>query len=129
MPTSLTFPFTVTGGRIGVTTDLVRQTEQKIVAVLTTDRYERVGIPDFGAGVNQLLFEPIDALVSADYRVDAMSELASRISGIIVVDIRLTQVAETEADVTVFYKLPLSAIRQTTFRIALPGSLTEESGF
>jgi phage baseplate assembly protein W len=129
MPTSLTFPFTVIGGRIATTTDLTRQVEQKIISVLTTDRLERVGIPDYGAGVNQLLFEPIDALVSADYRVDAMNELVDRISGIVVVDIVLTTVSDTEADVTVFYKLPLAAVRQTTFRIALPGTLSEESGF
>ena len=129
MTTTLLSPFTVIGGRIAITTDLTVQIEQKILNVLTTDRYERVGIPEYGAGVNQLLFEPIDALVSADYRTDAMQELADRISGIIVVDIALTSVNDSEADITVFYKLPLAAVRQTTFRIALPGSLSEESGF
>lgn len=129
MTTALLAPFSVIGGRIAITTDTTQQVEQKLLNVLTTNRYERVGIPEYGAGVNQLLFEPIDALVSADYRTDAMQELADRISGIIIVDIALTSVNDSEADITVFYKLPLAAVRQTTFRIALPGSLSEESGF
>lgn len=128
-PKSLLSPFSVRGGRIVSTTDEVQIIEQKILNVLTTGRYERVGIPEYGAGINQLLFEPIDALVSADFRVDAMHELADRISGIVVMDIFLTSVNDSEADITVFYKLPLAAVRQTTFRIALPGSLSEESGF
>ena len=129
MPTSLLSPFSITGGRIAVTDDLARQVEQKIRSVLTTDRFERVGIPSYGAGVNQLLFGQIDDLVTADYKVDAMQEIADRVSGIIIVDIRLTSVNDSEADITVFYKLPLAAVRQTTFRIALPGSLSEETGF
>lgn len=129
MSTSLLYPFQVTGGRIGVTTDTVTQIEQKILNVLTTNRLERIGIPDYGVGVDQLLFEPIDALVSADFRIDAMAEIANRISGIIVVDVTTTNVDQSTAEITVFYKLPLAAVRQTTFRIALPGTLNEESVF
>lgn len=129
MTTSLLYPFQVTGGRIGVTTDIVTQIEQKILNVLTTNRLERIGIPDYGVGVDQLLFEPIDALVSADFRIDAMAEIANRISGIIVVDVTTTNVDQSTAEITVFYKLPLAAVRQTTFRIALPGTLNEESVF
>lgn len=129
MTTSILYPFQVTGGRIGVTTDTVTQIEQKILNVLTTNRLERIGIPDYGVGVDQLLFEPIDALVSADFRIDAMTEIANRISGIIVVDVTTTNVDQSTAEITVFYKLPLAAVRATTFRIALPGNLNEESVF
>lgn len=129
MTTSLTFPFQLEGGRISSTTDVTRQIEQKIHAVLRTSRLERIGIPSFGAGVDQLLFEPLDDLISADFRVDAMNELVDRVSGIVVLDLKTTAVNDTTADITVFYQLPLSAVRQTTFRIAVPGTLDEESGF
>lgn len=128
MTISLITPFQITGGRIGATSDITAQIEQKIVNVLTTGRFERVGIPDFGGGVSQLLFEPIDDLISADFKVDAMNELVNRISGIIVVDLRVTVVDQSEATITVFYKLPLASIRQVTFRVTQPGALNEETG-
>ena len=129
MSTTILTPFTVTGGHIGQTTDLDTQIKQKIVNVLFTDRYERIGISSYGAGINQLLFGDIDDLVSADFRIDAMTELSDRISGIIFTDIKVVTTTESEADITVFYKLPLAAVRQTSFRVALPGSLSEETGF
>lgn len=129
MSTSLLTPFQVVGGRIGSTTDLTRQVEQKIVNTMTTDRLERIGIADFGVGVNQLLFEPVDDLMTADFKVDAQNELSDRISGAQIIDIRIANTSETTANITVLYKLPLAAIRQTTFQIALPGALTEESVF
>lgn len=129
MPTSLLTPFQIVGGRIGTTTDTVTQVQQKILTTLTTDLLERVGIPDFGVGINQLLFGNIDDLVSADFRVDALTEFSDRISGVEVVDVRVTSQEETTANISVLYKLPLSATRQVSFQVALPGSFTEESGF
>lgn len=128
MSTSLLTPFQIVGGRIGSTTDTNTQIEQKIVTTLTTDRLERVGIPDFGAGVNQLLFEPIDALLQADFKVDALSEMNTRVSGVVVKDLLVTSVDETSATINVLYQLPLGATRSVTVRLALPGTLTEESG-
>jgi phage baseplate assembly protein W len=129
MSTTILTPFTVTGGHIGQTTDTFIQIEQKIHSVLTTDRYERIGIPSYGAGVNQLLFGPVDDLVSADFRMDAMTELSDRISGIIFMDLKVTAVDESQVDITVYYKLPLASVRQTTYRVAVPGNLSEETGF
>jgi len=129
MPTTILTPFSVTGGHIGQTTDLVTQAEQKMLNVLTTDRYERIGIPSYGAGINQLLFGPIDDLISADFRMEAMTELSDRISGIIFMDVKVVGVNDSEADITVYYKFPLAPARQTTFRVALPGDLSEETGF
>ena len=129
MPTTFLTPFQLSGGRVASTTDTFTQIDQKILSVLTTDLFERVGISSYGAGINQLLFDPIDDLVSADYRTDALNELADRVGDIIFTDIRLAVVNDTQADITVYYRLPLADVRQTTFRIALPNSLTEETGF
>lgn len=124
---SLVAPFTVIGGRIATTNDPDTIARQKILNCLTTDPLERVAIPDYGAGINQLLFENIDSLLEADFKVDAINEMSSRISGVQVVDIRVRKTDESEALVRVLYKTPLSAVREATFRIAIPGQINEES--
>ena len=129
MPTSFVTPFQLSGGRIATTTDADIQTVQKIISVLTTNMFERVGIAAYGAGVSQLLFEPIDDLITADYKTDALNELAERISGIIFTDLRITAVDDTQADITVYYRLPLADVRQATFSVVLPSNLSEETGF
>lgn len=127
MSKSLRVPFRVDGGRIGVTTDITTRNEQKIVNVLVTNRLERQMIPDYGAGVQALLFDGIDELVEVDFRTDAISELLTRVSGIEVLDIRIVQTDESEATITVYYRTPLSAVQSTSFSVVVPGTLTEES--
>lgn len=129
MTVSILTPFQVVGGRIGDTTDTTTQIEQKILTTMLTDRLERIGIPDFGVGITQLIFEPIDDLVTADFKVDALAELRDRVSGVTVVDFNVSTIQDSTAIITVLYKLPLSAIRQVTFRVAVPNAFDEESGF
>lgn len=129
MPTSFVTPFHVDGGRIASTTDYITSVEQKILSVITTNMFERVGISSYGIGINQLLFEPIDDLLFADFRTDALNELQDRIGGIIFSDIRVSVVDETQAEITVYYRLPLAQTRQTTFVVAMPSNLSEETGF
>lgn len=124
---SLIAPFQVIGGRIASTSDVSKIVEQKIINVLTTGKLERVGIPDYGAGVQRLLFEGIDSLTMVDFKTDAATELADSITGLSLVDIGITQKDDTTADITVIYRTPLSPARSTTFSVQLPGSLTEES--
>lgn len=123
---SIATPFNVVGGSIGSTTDLTKIIEQKIVDVLVTGKMERPTIPGYGAGVQQLVFDNIDALEVADFRTDAGLELSRRVTGLNITEISLTQDEESTATVTVQYRTTLSSVRSLTFQVA-PGILTEES--
>lgn len=84
-------------------------------------------IPDYGAGVDQLLFDSLDDLVEVDFKTDAAQELVGRVSGLNIVDIHIKQTAESTADITVAYRTLLSGVRTTTFSVAVPGLLNEET--
>ena len=127
MAKSLRVPFQVTGGKIADTKEYSRQVEQKIINVLVISKLERIMIPNYGAGVQQLLFDNIDELVEVDFKTDAVAEVLARVSGVTVVDVRVYQENDTTARVTVYYRTPLSSVTSTTFSVVIPGNLTEES--
>jgi len=124
--TSLRVPFNITGGSVADTVDVVKIIEQKIVNTLVTGKYERVMLPEFGAGVQQVLFDDIDELVEVDFKTDASSELTERVSGITIVNILLRQSEGSTATITVYYRTPLSEVRVAVFKVPV-GILTEES--
>ncbi len=126
MPKTLRVPFRVDGGRIGTTSTNTTINDQKIINVLVTSRLERHMLPDYGAGVQALLFDAIDELVEVDFKTDAVNEILSRVSGITVLDVKVVQSAESEATITVYYRTPLSSIQSTSFSVSA-SSLTEES--
>lgn len=124
---SMTAPFQIINGKIADTSDFVKMMEQKIINVLVTNKFERGMIPDFGAGVQQLLFDSIDELVEVDFKTDAAQELVGRVSGLNIVDIHIEQTDESIADITVAYRTLLSGVRTTSFSVAIPGLLNEET--
>lgn len=109
---SIATPFNVVGGRIAAVTDPRRVAEQKIIDVLLTSNYERPTIPDYGAGLQNLLFEGVDELTTADWKVDANLELGTRIPYINIAGINVQQdpVEETTVNVSVAYAAPLSPV-------------------
>lgn len=123
---SLAVPFNISGGRVATTTDSNRIVEQKIVDVLVTGKLERPTLPGYGASGQQLLFDNVDELLAADFKTDAGLELARRITGLNVVDIRLSQDDDQVATIQVFYRTTLSAVRSVTFQV-IPSVLTEET--
>ena len=86
-----------------------------------------MGLPNYGASLYGLLFEPIDELVESDYKTDAIIELQSRLSGVTVHNMKIRQheYEESTAEVTVYYSLPLTSVQTLTFTIS--SQLTEES--
>jgi hypothetical protein len=127
MSKSFALPFQVVGGRIATTTDPTRIIEQKIVDVLVTGNLERPTNPSYGAGAQRLVFEQIDELVEADFKIDAGLELAKRINGIQVVDLVFKQDEfSSTAEVRVLYRTALSSLRTLTFQIS-SDTLTEET--
>lgn len=128
MPTSLSIPFNVTGGRIGATTSNKQIVEQKIINVLTTGKLERIMRPLYGAGVQALLFGNIDDLVAVDFKTDAAQEMADNITGLTLIDVAVESTAvDSEAKLTVYYRTPLSDIQSTSFIVVVPDLLDEES--
>jgi hypothetical protein len=132
---AIKIPFQFNGGRVSTTTSESIIAEQKIVDVLTTSNFERVMNHQYGAGINNLLFEPIDELVVLDFKTDAIAEIRSNVSRVNVMDIRMSpsnSVAaygspETTMGVTVVYRLPLGSAQIVKFNVAIPGDLNEDS--
>jgi phage baseplate assembly protein W len=124
---SISVPFRFTGGRVATTRSNDAIARQKIVDVLTSSPPERMGLPNYGASIYSLLFEPIDALIESDFKTDAITEVQNRVSGVTIHDINIRQDAlnESTAEITVYYSLPLSPAKTMTFTIA--NQLTEES--
>ena len=109
------------------TSDPNKIVDQKVIDVLVTGKMERSTLPDYGAGAQQLLFESIDELVMQDFKTDAGMELTSRVSGLGLVDLKITQdLQDTTANVWVAIRTPMSTIRTVTFQMSA-GALTEES--
>lgn len=124
---SIAVPFRFSGGRVAVTRNYDKIVRQKIVDVLTTSPPERMGLPNYGASLYELLFEPIDELVESDFKTDAIIELQDRVSGVTIHDlyIRQNEFYESTAEITVYYSLPLSPAQTLTFTVT--SQLTEES--
>lgn len=117
---SLVAPFNIVGGKVASTTDVDTIVRQKITNVLTTSSGERSGQESYGVGVQSLLFEPVDELVSADFKLDASMDLQQYITGVTIVDmvVEQYQYEESAVAITVYYKTPLSQVRSTTVNIA-----------
>lgn len=124
---SLRVPFSVTGGRIVSTTDTEQITHQKIVNVLMTSKQERVMLPTYGAGLHALVFEAIETMLEMDWKLDTKQEIHANVTGVSVEDIQVKQVDESTADVTVYYRTPLSDVQSLRFKVVTPRQLTEDS--
>jgi phage baseplate assembly protein W len=124
---NIAVPFRFTGGRVAATTNTDIIARQKIVDALTTAPPERFGLPNYGANLYSLLFEPIDELVESDFKIDAIMEVHDRVSGVTIHDIRIKQneIDNSTADIYVYYSLPLSPAQSFTFTVS--NTLTEES--
>jgi phage baseplate assembly protein W len=54
----LQYPYSVSGRGVPVTTDATSHLQQLILQVLFTNPGERVNLPQFGAGIQRLVFSP-----------------------------------------------------------------------
>lgn len=132
---SIKIPFQFQSGKVLTTSIPSRVAEQKIVDVLTTNNYERVMRHSYGAGIDRLLFEPIDALNIADFSVDAKQEMSDNITRVTILDLRISEEEEmvsfgnpeTTLGVTVVYQIPLGAPQVLSFKIESTGVLVEDT--
>lgn len=134
MPT-VKIPFSISSnGTVSQVTDARRAVEQRITDVLVTTKGERVMRPAYGAGMTELLFEPIDDLLYGEFRVDGLDELARSVSGVTIEDLSitpadsgLTDMYETSLNVGVTYKVGPFDRGAVSVYLGDPNNLTQES--
>lgn len=132
---SIRVPFQFESGRVLTTSLPERVAEQKIIDVLTTDNYERAMRHDYGAGINKLLFEPIDSLNLTDFSIDARQEMVDNITRVSILDIRVSDEEatasfgnpDTTLGVTVVYQIPLGSPQVLSFKIESTGVIVEDT--
>lgn len=133
---SILVPFTIdSSGRVAkaIEPDLIAR--QQIVDILTTDKFERMLRPDYGAGAQQLLFEPVDDLIYSEFKMDALQEINKNLAIATVTDIRISPVSvpvtgdegQNTLEIWVRYRVLPFAQSSFTFRITAPNILNEES--
>lgn len=127
MSTTLSAPFSLSGGRLKLTADQTTQVRQKIINVLVTNTLERVGLPDYGANMSAALFADLDNLAFDDFKMDVSQEVAGSVSGVNIIDIKWANSDVGFVDINVIYRLPLSTPEQFTLRLAIPGEVNEET--
>ena len=86
---SISIPFRFSNGKIAYTDNNGVIAKQRIIDALTTDRFERVNRPEYGASIKTLLFDNFDPLVFADYRIDAISDLNDYVSNAKILDLQI----------------------------------------
>lgn len=133
---SIKVPFSISPyGGVQTTADTDQIVRQQIIDVLTTSKLERVMRPTYGAGANQLLFEPIDELIYSEFRTDAIPEINKNLSSGYVVDVSIkpmdmpviSDIPETALQITAVYLVRQGLKKTLTFNITNNFNLTEES--
>lgn len=119
------FRFTSDTGGVSEVKTLNEIINQQIIDILTTSSGERVMVPSYGAGIRALLFEMMDPLVFAEYRIDAISELNEYLGLAKIVDLNISSPQEefygepTDATITVSvkYVVPPNDAAVVTFNL------------
>lgn len=132
---AIKIPFQFSGGKTATTSSMSVATEQKIVNVLVTQKYERVMRHKYGFGIQTLLFDVIDEIELTDHVVEAKSDIQAAVSDVSILDVKLAPTnsiaafgsPETTLGITVVYKLPLGSPQLVKFDVVSPTNLTEDS--
>lgn len=132
---AIKIPFQFSGGKTATTSSMAVATEQKIVNVLVTQKYERVMRHKYGFGIQSLLFDVIDEIALTDHVVEAKADIQAAVSDVTILDVKLAPTnsiaafgsPETTIGITVVYKLPLGSPQLVKFDVVSPTNLTEDS--
>ena len=132
---SILIPFQFANGKVSETENEDKIARQRIIDVLSTDKYERVNRPEYGADIRSLLFEPLDPLIFADFRIDAIQDINDHVTNAKITDIQIRegspvyQGTDTESTLTVRVVYRTAAMGASTFVATITGNaiITEES--
>lgn len=122
---SVPFRFTSDTKAVATTNDVRHIVEQSIIDILTTGAGERVMNAKYGAGLRNLLFEEMDPLVFAEYKIDAIQDLNEYLTMGKVVDMNIrmpdqtlyTENTDTTIIVSVKYVVPPYGSSVVTFNL------------
>jgi phage baseplate assembly protein W len=122
-------------GKVAVEKDPNKGIEQQIIDVLTTAPFERPIKPGYGANAMSLLYEPVDDLLYAEFKMDALLTLSQRVPSASITNlivspsntVNYAQIGETVGlNIVVQYRTNLSTTQTFSFKLAVPSELTEE---
>ena len=87
---TIAVPFSFSGGSLRTTSNPHTIARQEIIDVLTTDNYERVMAPMYGANTSSLMFTQVDNLVESDFKEEALYMLNLHLSNAVVLNLSIT---------------------------------------
>lgn len=129
---AIKLPISFSSGGMDTLSSQIKIVEQQIIDVLVTSNFERVMNPTYGAGAYNLLYDIMDPLIFADFRVEALSELKRYVSGAQIIDMFVgqddglfTEEYNTTARVSVQYRIP--PLQASTLTFSISEFLTAES--
>lgn len=133
--TAIKLPFSIDQhGGISSTTNPDTIVRQQITDILVTSTGERTMQPTYGGNARLLLFEPVDDLLFAEFRMDALNELARSLSTASIEDLSVAPSSNYEFDdyatslsISVRYRVGPFDRSFFSFSIGNPNNLTEES--
>lgn len=111
---SVPFRFASDTGGVSEVVALNKIIEQQIIDILTTSPGERAMNPRYGAGLRSLLFEMMDPLIFAEYRLDAVAELNEYMTLGKVVDLKISVPED------VFYGTPTDSTISIAVKYIVP---------
>jgi phage baseplate assembly protein W len=134
---SVSLPFRFENGSVAETSDNPTIAKQRIIDVLATRGYERVMRPGYGAGISDLLFEPMDPLVFADYKLDAVNAINESVTNAYVRDLLIREgdtvqyngEGESTLVVRVVYDVANAGTATFTVSVNQDRIITEETEF
>lgn len=109
---------------------LDKKVKQKIVDYLSTSTFEHAMYPMYGANTNALIFENYDSLFFEEFKIDALNGLRQHVSGVQILDLRLTPTNTatgfSTVTLSVDYVIPTFGKQQVTLDIFTPTDISED---
>lgn len=127
-PSYLAFPFRI-GESGAVTADRSQHVRQQIEQVLFTNPGERVFRPEFGAGVQALVFEPNDSALATVTRKRLVSTLAEALKGEVDPRSLTVDVTSEEEKVFIVIAYALATLGHSERHQILIGTAGNQGGF
>jgi len=128
-------PFQIeSSGRVGRVLDQNSIAKQHVMDILVTSKNERTMRPGYGAGANDLMFEPVDDLIFSEFKTDAMLEFSKHLNIATVLDVRVAPMTTpyfgddgTSLEVSVHYRTASPGVQSLNYNIVSMDNLTEET--
>lgn len=127
-------PLRFANGKVATVTTAEDAARQKIMDVLVTTPGERVMRPGYGSGVYNLLFEPADPLIVADFRAEALMDIQENVSGVAIQDLIINNGSQVYGDpasleVGIKFRTPMGVTTNANVLITEAATFDESNFF